>query len=72
MVLLVFGVLVRPAGLGLAVVVPAVGVWVNSGGAGSYIWRRTLLRAVVAGVVLAVALGLWAERTGGSSASGSG
>jgi 4-amino-4-deoxy-L-arabinose transferase-like glycosyltransferase len=59
---LVFGVLVRPAGIGLVVLIPAVVAWANSGKPGAYVWRSALIRAGVAAAVLTIVLGLWAER----------
>lgn len=60
--LLVFGVMVRPAGIGLVVLVPVVAVWANWQAGRPYLWRSALVRAGVALAVLALVLSLWAER----------
>lgn len=61
--ILVFGVLVRPAGIGLAVLIPAVAAfWPNWQSTRPYQWRRALVRAGVAVTVLVAVLSLWAER----------
>jgi 4-amino-4-deoxy-L-arabinose transferase-like glycosyltransferase len=55
-VVLALGAMVRPAGIGLVVVVPMVAGWMGRG------WRTGLLRGVIGAGVLLMVFGIWADR----------